>query len=88
MANFAQISWEIVNMFALDMADQRCSVPGGVVTVQALPGVLSLDHLLLHQLIPVQGHVGVTIVPVNTLLLCLLVDRHNRLQLRLARIWK
>ena len=86
MANFAQISGEIVNMFALDMADQRCSVPGSVVTVETLPDVLSLDHPLLHQLIPVQSEVGVTIVPVNSpsLLLSLLVDRHYRLQLGLA----
>ena len=84
MANFAQISGEIVNMFALDMADQRCPVPGSVFTVQTLPDVLSLDHLLLHQLIPVQSEVGVAIVPINSLLLALLVDRHYRLQLGLA----
>ena len=86
MAYFAQISWEVVNMFALDMADQRCSVPGGIVTVQTLPDVLSLNHFLLHQLIPVQREVGVTIVPVNSpgLLFSLLVDRHYRLQLGLA----
>ena len=81
MAYFAQISWEVVNMFALDMADQRCSVPGGIVTVQTLPDVLSLNHLLLHQLIPVQREVGVTIVPVNILLISLMVNRHYRLQL-------
>ena len=84
MAYFAQISREIVNMFALDMADQRCSVPGGVVTVQTLPDVLSLNHFLLHQLIPVQGEVCVTIVPVNTLLISLMVNGHYRLQLDLA----
>ena len=84
MAYFAQISWEVVNMFALDMADQRCSVPGGVVTVQTLPDVLSLNHFLLHQLIPVQGEVCVTIVPVNTLLISLMVNGHYRLQLDLA----
>ena len=71
-------------MFALDMADQRCSVPGGVVTVETLPDVLSLNHFLLHQLIPVQSEVGVAVVPVNSLLLALLVDRHYRLQLGLA----
>ena len=84
MAYFAQISWEVVNMFALDMADQRCSVPGGIVTVQTLPDVLSLNHFLLHQLIPVQGEVCVTIVPVNTLLISLMVNGHYRLQLGLA----
>ena len=84
MAYFAQISWEVVNMFALDMADQRCSVPGGVVTVQTLPDVLSLNHFLLHQLIPVQGEVCVTIVPVNILLISLMVNGHYRLQLGLA----
>ena len=63
------------------MADQRCPVPGGVVTVQTLPDVLSLNHLLLHQLIPVQREVGVAIVPVNILLISLMVNRHNRLQL-------
>jgi len=84
MAYFAQISWEVVNMFALDMADQRCSVPGGIVTVQTLPDVLSLNHFLLHQLIPVQGEVCVTIVPVNTLLISLMVNGHYRLQLDLA----
>ena len=84
MAYFAQISGKIVNMFALDMADQRGSVPGGVVTVETLPDVLSLNHFLLHQLIPVQREVGVTIVPVNILPISLMVNRHYRLQLGLA----
>ena len=83
---FTKISREIVNMFALNVADKRGSVPSGVITVQTFPDIFSLAHPLLHQLVPVQGQVGVTVIPVNILLLHLVVNGNYWFKLRLTRL--
>ena len=90
--NFANISWKTVNVFALDVADERGFVPCCVVAVLAVPDVLPLAHLFFHQLIPVPGQIRVGVVPIHgeatgqSLLLSVMMDCHYWFQFRLGRV--